>query len=69
MKLYMIISADKYELPLAVRDTAVDIAKLLGRQPNEIYVAITKKSVSQDTYNGYRYRIIKVMTNVEDEDG
>lgn len=64
MTLYMLVTADKYELPLAVRDSAGEIADLLGRPRSDIYSAITRKAVSQDTYNGFRYKIVTV--NVDD---
>lgn len=69
MRVYMLVTADEYELPLAVRDTVVEIAKLLGRQTNEIYKALSRKAVSQDTYNGFRCKIIKVDIDEEDNDG
>lgn len=69
MRVYMLVTADKYELPLAVRDTAGEIADLLGRLKYDVYASISKKSVSQEKYNGFRYKIIKVDIDEEDEDG
>ena len=69
MRVYMLVTADKYELPLAVCDTVVEIARLLCKQPNEVYVAMGRKAVSQETHNGFRYKIIKVDIDEEDEDG
>lgn len=34
--MYMLISHDKYELPLAVADTINELAKMLGKNPNTI---------------------------------
>lgn len=70
MTLYMLVTADKYELPLAVRDNVGEIATLIGRLKYDVYHTISKKNVSQDTYNGFHYKIIKVVIDdEEDEDG
>lgn len=69
MKLCMIITADKYELPLAVRDSVGEIADLLGRLKYDVYTTISKKQVSQKKYNGFNYRIIMVEIDEEDDDG
>lgn len=62
----MLVTADKYELPLAVLDTADQVARLLGRTRGDVYSAITRKTVSLDTFNGYTYRIVKV--EIEDDE-
>ena len=69
MRVYMLVTADKYELPLAVRDTVGEIADLLGRLKYDVYASISKKQVSQEKYNGFRYKIIKIDIDEEDEDG
>lgn len=69
MRVYMLVTADEYELPLAVRDTVDEIADLLGRLKYDVYATISKKQVSQEKYNGFRYKIIKVDIDEEDEDG
>lgn len=69
MRVYMLVTADKYELPLAVRDTVGEIADLLGRLKYDVYASISKKQVSQEKYNGFHYKIIKVDIDEEDEDG
>lgn len=69
MKAYMLITADQYELPLAVRDTVGEIADLLGRLKHDVLATISKKQVSKYPYNGFKYRIIKVEIDEEDEDG
>lgn len=70
MTVYMLVTADKYELPLAVRDTAAEIGELIGRLKFEVFSAISRKNVSQEKYNGHRFRIIKVVIDdEEDEDG
>lgn len=67
MTLYLLVTADKYELPLAVCDSAGEVAELLGRVRGDIYSTISRKLVSQETFNGHKFRIIKV--EVDDEDG
>lgn len=42
MVIYMAISQDKYELPLAVADTVVELAKMLGVSKNTIYSTMSK---------------------------
>lgn len=69
MKVYMLITADKYELPLAVRDTVGEIGDLLGRLKYDVLATISKKQVSKYPYNGFKYRIIKVEIDEEDDDG
>ena len=67
MHMYMIVTADEYELPLAVCDSANEVAQLLGRVRGDVYSAITRKHVSQDTFNGYRYKIIRIKMDEENE--
>ena len=69
MKVYMIVTADEYELPLAVRDTVGEIADLLGRFVGDVRVIISRKNVSSTTYNGHRYKVVGVDIDEEDEDG
>ena len=68
MKVYMIVTADEYELPLAVRDTVVEIASLLGKFVEDVRSMISRKTVSLTTYNGYRYKIVKVDIDEEDDE-
>jgi hypothetical protein len=64
----MIVTADEYELPLAVRDTVVEIASLLGKFVGDVRSMISRKTVSLTTYNGYRYKIVKVDIDEEDDE-
>lgn len=38
--LYMAVSADEYELPIAVEDTAIALANKLGIEPISVYSSI-----------------------------
>lgn len=69
MKVYLVVTADEYELPLAVADTADELSRILGRTVNDIYVTISRQNVSQGQLNGYNYRIIRVDIGEEDDDG
>lgn len=66
MTLYMVITADEYELPLAVSTKAQEIADLLGRTKYEVFSAVSRKQVSQQRYSGHRYRIIKIEVGEEE---
>lgn len=68
MKVYLLVTADKYELPLMVCDSAGEVAELLGRERGDIYSTISRKLVSQGTFNGYHYRIIVVDIDEEDDE-
>ena len=37
MKLYIAVTHDEYELPIAVADSATALARMLGIQPNAIH--------------------------------
>lgn len=39
---YMMVTRDKYELPLAIADTAAELARMLGRKERTIYSAMTQ---------------------------
>lgn len=69
MTLYVAVTADKYELPLAVSDSAKELGELLGRHRAEVYSQMSRKAVSKTKHNGFRYKIIKVEIDEEDEDG
>lgn len=66
MKLYMIVTADAHELPLAVCDNVGEVADLIGRLKYDMYKSISNGSVSQKTFNGYRYKIIKIEVDEEE---
>ncbi len=44
MKLYMITTKDKYELPLAIADNRTALAKIIGTTPEYVSSQISKKS-------------------------
>ena len=70
MRLFAIVTADEYELPLAVRDTLGEIADLIGRSKHDIPHTIRHNQVSQQPYNGHKYKIIRIdIDDTEDENG
>jgi len=43
MTLYLKTTQDKYELPIAVADTAAELAKILGTSPGVVWSSISHK--------------------------
>lgn len=37
MTLYMMTTRDKYELPLAVADSTIELARMVGETPKRVY--------------------------------
>ena len=68
MKLYMAVTADKYELPLCVSEQALDVARYLGISRDRVVNLASKYKKDKETYNGRSrgYNIIKI--EVEDEE-
>lgn len=60
MTIAMLVSSDKYELPMIVCDSVIELAKKVGRTPDEIYSAMSRAKK-----RGGRCRYVKV--EVEDE--
>lgn len=40
MRVYIKVTRDKYRLPLAIADTAEELAKIVGRTPSVIYKSV-----------------------------
>lgn len=55
MTVYMLITRDKYEYPLAVADSVTELAKILKIPRNRIYSAMKHAEKK-----GYRSQYIKV---------
>lgn len=60
MTLWMEVTMDEYELPVAVASSAEELARKIGKTTNNIYSTIYKAKV-----RGYRSRYVKV--EVEDD--
>lgn len=62
MALYMAVTPDKYELPVAIGDSPTELAEMIGVSAKWILVSLAP---SRERYNnrrrrGYRYRKVKV---------
>lgn len=62
MTLWMEVTMDEYELPVAVASSAEELARKIGKTTNNIYSAIYKAKV-----RGYRSKYVKVEVE-EDRD-
>lgn len=58
MKLYMAVTPDKYELPLAVETNASDLAKMFGTNQQAIFTAISKNLSGKQ--NGVKFVKVEV---------
>lgn len=47
MNLYIYVTKDEYELPMAVADTAVELAKILGIKTSAIYCGISNEKAGR----------------------
>lgn len=54
--LWIAVTSDKYELPLYVTDSCVDLAKWAGIAPCTVISQINKKANGR--YNGYKFERI-----------
>ena len=48
-RLYIAVTPDLYELPIAVADTAKELAKMIGTSENSVYSCISKKRSGKKT--------------------
>ena len=56
MFVYMLVTEDKFELPLAIADSAAELARMLGVDVNLIYSAVSKAKK-----RGGRSKYVKVV--------
>ena len=61
MKLYLKVTKDKYELPLAVADSPRELAKMIGVSPDTIFSALSHVKAGQVRNSTYK------IVEVEDE--
>lgn len=62
-KVYMLITQDKYELPLAVADTSEELSKMLGLSSSAVASSICRAKQS-----GRKCRYIEVRIDENDMD-
>ena len=63
------VTADEYELPVAVADTQVELSRLIGMSESRVSHVIHAGHVLRMKYNGKRIKIVRAQINEEDEDG
>lgn len=63
MTLWMEVTMDECELPVAVASSAEELARKIGKTTNNIYSAIYKAKV-----RGYRSRYVKVEVEEENDE-
>lgn len=63
MKIYMAVTADKFEFPLYIADTATQLAKIIGISRDIIYDSISKNLNGRNT--GIKF--VKVIIDEEGE--
>ena len=63
MHVYMKITTDRYELPVAVADTGEELAKMCGVSINNVYNTIRSARI-----HGYKCQYVRVEVEVEVED-
>lgn len=57
MVLYMRVTNDKYQLPIAVTDTVAELAKIFGTTPNAVSSAISKQRAGRQAGTYYRVEV------------
>lgn len=69
MALYMAVTPDKYELPVAVEDSPTKLARKIGVSVNMILASLTPKRAGYNNRRrmGYRYRKVEVEDDAWDE--
>jgi hypothetical protein len=63
---YMAVTADKYELPVAIADTGFGLARLLGIHQNRVHEAMSKGVKWTMLSDGQRVKFVKVP--IEDDE-
>ena len=54
MHVYIAVSKDKYELPIAVADTASELARMVGVKENAIIASISRTKAGKIKWSRYR---------------
>lgn len=55
MALYMVVTQDKYELPLAVADSPAELARMLG-----VKSSVIRSAISHSKKKGFKSKYVKV---------
>lgn len=54
MKLYLYVTNDEYELPVAVADSPHELAKMLGVSANTVSNSIYKERIGKTAHSQYK---------------
>lgn len=65
MKLYMVVTNDKYELPVAVSEKRVEIAKMTGMALSSVCNAFARADRTKRPTGKYKYVIVEEGENHE----
>ena len=57
-KLWMKVTNDEYELPLAVAESAAELARMTGIKPESLYSIISRER--RDKKHTYSYREVEI---------
>lgn len=69
MTLWMEVTRDEYELPVAVGRSAGELAMKIGVERNAIFSAIRKARIRQEKQGHARCRYVKVVIDDEHDHG
>lgn len=61
MTLYMKVTSDKYELPVAVADTVIELSNMIGLNKRSLESIFSK--ISRGKYGNSIYKIVEVDEN------
>lgn len=64
--IYMAVTADKYELPVALENTARELSRKLGFEQNYVSVAMSKNIIATTLKSGIKVKFVKV--HIDDDD-
>lgn len=62
MAVYMVVTNDKLEMPVCIKDTGVEVAEWLGVDVDHVYSMISKKT----TGKRLGYKVIRVDISKDD---
>ena len=63
------VTADEYELPVAVADTQVELSQVIGISESRVSHALARGYSLRKEAFGKRIKIVRVPIGEEDEDG
>lgn len=58
MIIYMCVTSDKYELPIAIADTASELARIMDTTTNNIYSCISRSNTNKRKNSRFKKVVI-----------